>query len=397
MRILLVCDAFPPMRTSGALHMFDLAIELSNQGHEVVVITSDSELTKKCVESIEIFGVLIRVKSSEIKKANYYKRAIREFIQPFIMLSAFRSSNVSNFPLDGIVWYSPSIFFGLLIKLLKLKYKCTTYLVLRDLFPDWALDLGILKKGFVYRILKLIEHNQYKVADRIGVQSPGNIELMSGGDRIKSKCEVLWNWLSKDSDISKKSSIRVNETHLNGRNIFVYAGNMGVAQNVDILINLAENLQYREDVGFIFVGRGNRAKDLRTITNERKLNNVIFFDEIDPSEIPDLYSQCHVGLVALDPRHKTHNIPGKFLSYMKAGLPVLASINPGNDLIDLIESYKVGYVSSESSPKHLYDKATLLLEEICQKKEYSTRCNSILEELFSTNVAARQIISVLRN
>ena len=281
--------------------------------------------------------------------------------------------------------------------LLKLKYKCTTYLVLRDLFPDWALDLGILKKGFVYRILKLIEHNQYKVADRIGVQSPGNIELMSGGDRIKSKCEVLWNWLSKDSDISKKSSIRVNETHLNGRNIFVYAGNMGVAQNVDILINLAENLQYREDVGFIFVGRGNRVKDLRTITNERKLNNVIFFDEIDPSEIPDLYSQCHVGLVALDPRHKTHNIPGKFLSYMKAGLPVLASINPGNDLIDLIESYKVGYVSSESSPKHLYDKATLLLEEICQKKEYSTRCSSILEELFSTNVAARQIISVLRN
>jgi len=64
---------------------------------------------------------------------------------------------------------------------------------------------------------------------------------------------------------------------------------------------------------------------------------VLFYDEIDPDEIPGLYAQCHVGIVALDPRHKTHNIPGKFLSYMQSGLPVLASINPGNDLVELIQ------------------------------------------------------------
>ena len=110
----------------------------------------------------------------------------------------------------------------------------------------------------------------------------------------------------------------------------------------------------------------------------------MFFDEIDPGEIPLLFAQCHIGLVALDPRHKTHNIPGKFLSYMKSGLPVLGRVNPGNDLIDLIGEYNVGFVCTESSIEQLLERSLLLLDGLLDKKEiYTIRCNAMIDKLFS--------------
>ena len=101
--------------------------------------------------------------------------------------------------------------------------------------------------------------------------------------------------------------------------------------------------------GFLFVGRVSDARHLCNDAKARGLNNVVFHDEIDPAEIPGLYNQCHVGIVALDPRHKTRNIPGKFFSYMQAGLPVLASINPGIDLAELIQREGVGRVCTDYS------------------------------------------------
>ena len=113
--------------------------------------------------------------------------------------------------------------------------------------------------------------------------------------------------------------------------MFVYAGNMGIAQGMDVLLDLAEKLRSRKDVGFLFVGRGSDAARLQSIAAQKQLDNVVFFDEIDPDGIPDLYAQCHAGIVALDSRHKSHNIPGKFLTYMQNGMPVLACVNSGND------------------------------------------------------------------
>jgi hypothetical protein len=97
------------------------------------------------------------------------------------------------------------------------------------------------------------------------------------------------------------------------------------------------------------VGRGSDVKKLAADAQARGLQNVLFQDEIHPDEIPGLYAQCQVGLVALDPRHKSHNIPGKFLTYMQSGLPVLANINAGNDLAGIIRHENVGSVSEDGS------------------------------------------------
>src|SRR5205085_9476462 len=112
-------------------------------------------------------------------------------------------------------------------------------------------------------------------------------------------------------------------------------------------------LRNRSDIGFLFVGRGSEFARLQAEKTSRALDNVLFFDEIDSSEIPGLLGQCHVGLVALHPDHKTHNIPGKFVSYVQYGLPVLARVNAGTDLERLIEDEGVGRVYAGNSVSEL--------------------------------------------
>jgi glycosyltransferase involved in cell wall biosynthesis len=128
----------------------------------------------------------------------------------------------------------------------------------------------------------------------------------------------------------------------------------------------------------------------------RGLDNVVFFDEIDPDEIPGLYAQCHVGLVALDPRHKTHNIPGKFLSYMQCGLPVLAHINPGNDLVELIEKEQVGRVCTDTSIESLRHFALELSNDMAPAEGIKNRCKALAARLFSPEVAVKQIVEALQ-
>jgi len=208
------------------------------------------------------------------------------------------------------------------------------------------------------------------------------------------RIEVLQNWLALAPDVP--CSINVQDSLLKGRKIFVYAGNMGIAQGIDVLIDLAQSLVSRQDVGFLFVGRGSHANHLRQECVRMNLANTCFYDEIDPSEIPALYAQCHVGLLSLDLRHKTHNVPGKFLTYMQGGLPVLARVNPGNDLIELITSEEVGRVSADASVASLKAMAESLLDELGSHTEVRARCLALSERLFSAKVAVEQVVHGLR-
>ena len=171
------------------------------------------------------------------------------------------------------------------------------------------------------------------------------------------------------------------------------------ATNVELIQTSQQHhspqLHISKDLGFLFVGRGCSVKRLLSESKKRGLDNTAFFEEIESSEIPGLYEQCHVGLVVLDPRHKTHNIPGKFLSYMKSGLPVLASINPGNDLADLITCRRVGRVCKDSSVATLTLLAEELVREITLDVEIKARCQALSTELFSPRIAVNQIMHAL--
>jgi glycosyltransferase involved in cell wall biosynthesis len=395
MRIALIADTFPPFRSSGAVQLRDLAREFARQGHILtVLLPSANQNDPWQVDNFDGVAVL-RLKAPRTKDISYILRTINEFIMPFAMLWQLRKSPFANEKWDGVVSYAPSIFHGPLVKYLKQLSGCKSYLILRDIFPAWAVDMGLMSRtGLPYLFFNAVARYQYSVADIIGIQALGNKNYFHRWLKKSSRnLEVLQNWLDKPAQ--DKCSIRVNETSLAGRKIFVYAGNMGVAQGMGILLNLASKLQSRQDIGFLFVGRGKNSAQLKNISQAMKLDNVLFFDEIHPDEIPDLYSQCTLGIVALDSRHKSHNIPGKFLTYMQCSLPVLANVNAGNDLAKIIRDNQVGQVCESNQVDELLEMTHKLLFQIESDDNLSKRCATLFNKEFSVEKAVKQIVKAL--
>jgi len=387
-RIGLIADAYPPLRTSCAVQMRDMARTLAATGYEVTVfVPSPGQRDLWCIDQDGEVEV-VRLKAPQTKGVGFIRRTLAEFAMPIAMWRNMRGSPAAGRRFDGIAWYSPSIFFEPLVRALKHRDGCPSYLILRDIFPDWMADTGLIRRGPAFHLLRTIARRQYRTADAIGVQSAANLPLVEASAGTNTRIEVLENWLAPPVD--RGCPIDLSVGPLKGRRIFVYAGNMGVAQGMARLLDLAAALQDRHDIGFAFVGRGSDAAALRAESAARRLDNVSFFDEIDPDDIPGLYAQCHFGLVALDPRHKTHNIPGKFISYMHAGLPVLASINSGNDLIRLIEDEGVGCVSTDASGGDLAALAIALVENKLGAS-VRRRCQELAASRYSASAAAAQL------
>ena len=396
MKIVLLSDQYFPQRTSCAVQMRDLANELLQLGHEPIVITSSEDFDQVyTMEKIDGIRVL-RIAVNKTTNTSYFKRGLNEIFLPFKIIKGIKKSNLSIHNLNAIIWYSPTIFFGPVVQFLKWSSKCPSYLILRDIFPEWTLDLGILKKNPIYYFFKIAAKYQYSVANVIGVQTYSNLKYLSSWSKKSNrKLEVLNNWISYVDE--KKTKISIINTHLYKRKLFVYVGNMGVAQGMDIFIELAESLKNKQDLGFIFVGRGSEVNELKNSSIKKKLDNILFFDEISSDEIQNLLKMCHVGLIALDPRHKSHNIPGKFLTYLWAGLPVLARVNPGTDLQNLIEQEKVGIVYNGNMVDDFRILAEKLIDNEDSLKAMSDRGRALCYKMFSTNSAANQIISSLSN
>jgi glycosyltransferase involved in cell wall biosynthesis len=392
MKVVVIADAYPPMKTSGAVQIRDLVAELFQQGHEVTVLLPDSKVEGFSQDSSDGIQV-VRLQAPETKDVNYVRRAIAEF-----MLSHYVYRNLQKSPLkgtqwDAVIWYSPTIFWGALVNKIKAASKCPAYLILRDIFPEWAVDMGLLNRGLIYRYFKRMEKYQYRQANVIGVQTPSNLEYFRNQQDLPCNVEVLNNWLRPASP--GHCSIALSSTRLAGRKNFVYTGNIGIAQGMEILIELAAAFNRDSSTGFVFVGRGTALERIRQMAQARNLENILFYDEIPPEEIPGLLKQASAGLIALDPRHRNDNIPGKFLAYMQAGLPVLANINPGNDLETLIYEREVGEVVTSNSLDELISKAHRLLSSLDTNTRIAESCKQLARDEFSAEAAVKQITKAL--
>lgn len=372
--------------------MRDLAQEFVALGHSLTMIVPDATLDKPWRISDQAGVRVIRLAAEETRAESLVRRGLAEAFLPFRMLWNYRRSPLASETFDHIAWYSPPVFFGPLIWWLKRRSNGRAYLILRDIFPEWMVDLGLMRKGPVYYGFKAVVAFQYWVSDTIGVQTSSNLPYVQDWEKAgRRKIEVLTNWLAADAGLPCR--IQIAQTPLAGRIIFVYIGNMGVAQGVDILLDLARALTSRGDIGFLFVGRGSEFGRLSDQVVAESLDNVIFHDEIDSREIPTLLAQCHVGLLALDPRHKSHNIPGKFISYMRYGLPTLGRLNPGTDLARMIAEYDVGRAVSGEVVEPLVVFAEELANDADLRTGMSARAKALNEAYFLPSVAVQQILA----
>jgi glycosyltransferase involved in cell wall biosynthesis len=393
MRIALIVDAYAPARTSAAVQMRDLARELAALGQRPTVIVPAQELGSRWTLEHDAGVEVLRIRAPRTKDIGRVRRVIAEALLPFVLRRGLARSPLADTRWDGVVWYSPTIFFGPLVRALKRRSRCRGYLILRDLFPDWAVDAGLLRKGLAYRFFKLVERYQYASAEVIGVQTPANVPLLQAQAQ-RRRVEVLNNWLSDATAVPTAAPVFARRPDTI---TFVYAGNMGAAQGMDSLVELAARLAARDDLAFLFVGRGTEVARLKQRVAELALPRVEFRDEVEPWEVPALLAACDVGLIALDPRHTTHNIPGKFLTYLRAGLPVLAHINPGNDLAEVIESEEVGLACTDGSVERLRSLAERIADDAPLRARMAARGRALSEREYSTRAAANKVLAGLQH
>lgn len=390
MRILLLVVYYLPSTMSSAKLIHDLAAEFLRLGHEPTVVAPDETLAAAAESAVEDGIEVLRIRTGRIKTASRLVRAVNE-----IRLSALIWKRGRPFlegkRFDLIVYYSPTIFFGALVKKLKKLYGCPAYLVLRDIFPQWALDAGLLKKGLVYRYFKMKERQNYDAADVIGVESPGNLAYFAkNGLAGKYRLEVLNNWTAIEEEIQPLGFRQ--RLGLAGKVVFFYGGNIGLAQDMDGIVRLAANLKGEKDAYFLLVGDGSEAPRLKAEIAAMGLANIAIHPPLGQKEYLSLVAEFDVGLVFLAQGLKGHNIPGKILGYMRHSLPVLASINPGNDLRNILEENEAGLVCVSGDDEVLAAQARRLLKDEDFRRRLGENARALLVKSFSVTAAARQIL-----
>lgn len=392
MRILLVTVYYSPSTTSVAQMMHALGQEYLRKGHQVIVVTP-SDSIEKATSITEEDGITVaRVKTGDLKYANKALRGWRESRLSATMWRAAESFFRAN-PCDLIVFYSPTIFFGGLVQRLKNLWSCPSYLILRDIFPKWALDAGILHEGMLYRYLKQKELEQYAAADVIGVEASGNLSYFHKEiPASKYKLEVLYNWLDSQ-DAPANHSIWRKNLGLESKVVFFYGGNIGVAQDMDNIVRLAAAVKECEDVFILLVGSGSEVQRLNAEIESRRLQNIKILPPLAQREYMQCLSEFDVGLVSLDRRLQSHNFTGKLLGYVKCGKPILASVNPGNDLIGFLKDADAGIACTNGEDE------SFVLAAMRLAKDHELRCRMgrnarrLGETAFSVQFAAAQILS----
>jgi glycosyltransferase involved in cell wall biosynthesis len=377
---------------SSAKLIHDLATEFIHLGHESLVVAPDENILSDTMVTGEDGITVLRVRTGKIKTAS---RLIRGFNE--VRLSNILWEKGKNFfgknPCDLIVYYSPTIFWGVLVQRLKTLFSCPSYLILRDIFPQWALDAGVLRRGIIYRYFKFRELQNYKAADIIGVQSPNDLCYFEENypDR-QYQLEVLYNWTVLREKNIKKGRYR-HRLGLQGKIVFFYGGNIGVAQDMDNIIRLAENLQNESSAFFLLVGDGSEIPRLKADIASKGLTNIMIHEAVGQQEYLSMLSEFDVGLISLDRSLRTQNFPGKLLGYMYYSMPILASVNPGNNLKEVLGDHHAGLVSINGDDELFASNAKVLLVNMALRRQIGYNARTLLERKFSVSRAAQQILS----
>lgn len=390
MKLALIIDDYLPNSTRVGAKMFhELAQEFLRNGHDVTVITPDTTINKAL--SIDIVeGVTTwRFKSGALKDVNKILRAINETL---LSWRAWRSIKklVQNDTFDGIVYYSPSIFWGGLVRKLKAHCQCPAYLILRDLFPQWVIDAGMIKNDSVIaQYFRLFEKQTYAHADRIGLMSEKNLELF----RTLNKgypCEVLRNWASLTPVNLPENYVPIRKKlKLEDKVIFFYGGNIGHAQDMSNLLRLTRKMSVHPQAHFLFIGQGDEVELINNLAKKWNLSNFTYLPSVKQDDFKFILSEMDIGLFSLSARHSAHNFPGKLLGYMVESLPILGSVNAGNDLLDVINENNAGFIHVNGEDDKLYHSARALLMDASLRQQMGAGAHTLLKNSFQCTLLLR--------
>ncbi len=360
MNILLISAYFPP-EVGSAAHLFhDLGIEFVKRGHSVSVLTGypaynvDAEKLppqyrtgKRMTETVNGMQV-VRLRSPRMPRHVPVLRGIEQVLMAvrFALGGLFHVSR----QVDVVLVYSPPLFLGLSALAIRWFRRTKVVVNIQDLFPQSAIDLGVLKSGFLISLFRRIESRIYRNANRITVHSEGNRQhvIRCGGSAertvdvpnpIDTKAVVPG---PRDNAFRRGLGVR------DGQLIFSFAGVIGLSQDLDTVIDAAGLLRDVPDALFYIVGDG--IEKQRLVEKAKDLPNVRFLPMLPIQEYVQLLHASDVGLVTLHKEVKTPVVPSKILSIMAAGRPILASLPLDGDAPKIIAEAKCGECIGPNDP-----------------------------------------------
>ena len=401
MHILLVTDSYPPEIRSASHLMLELAQELQRRGHEITVMTTwpeynlDQAATHKMFNEFEHENGIrvIRVKTLPHHNVNYIVRGLSQLLMPLQFLIKLWRYKIK--PQASIV-YSPPLPLALVGSWLR-RSGVRYLLNIQDLFPQNAIDLGILRSTSQIRFFKALERFAYRTADIVTVHSEGNRKmLLQQHPDFSNKFELLHNWVDVEHHSNEHIGIDFrNKWAMTQKHIAVFAGVMGPSQYLDLILNIAEQMQDRTDLLFLMVGDGKEKERLQQIVMQKGLQNVRFEGFISRDVYPDLLSVCSIGLVCLSPQNNTPVVPGKILGHMAAGLPVAAFLHTTSDAHSMIAEAKCGVSANSADVDACVAAMRKLLSDDSKFYDLGQSGRRYAIEHFSKEVCVSQIENLL--
>jgi len=262
------------------------------------------------------------------------------------------------------------------------------------MFPQWTIDKGLIKKNSLpAHFFRYFEDLNYRASDCIAVQSQANLELFHRTFLDYQNVMVLMNWTSISEVPYEIDSFNVRHEHnLVNKVIFFYGGNIGHAQDMTNIMTLAKNIRNYHDAHFLIVGQGDEFDHINVLKARWALKNVTILPAVPQVQFRKLLGAVDVGLFSLSKDHTAHNFPGKILGYMDASLPILGSVNPGNDLLTIINDASAGLINVNGDDDVLMKSAIDLVERKLLRQELGRNSKALLREKFSVESAVEKII-----
>ncbi len=372
----------------------DLLRKFVAEGHEVVVV-SPLERRRKIPTNIKVIHnvKILQVKTFNIQKTNIFEKGLGTLAIEYQYLNAVKKY-LADEKFDLILYSTPPITFYKVIDFIKKRDTAFAYLLLKDIFPQNAVDMKMIKEGSIlHKFFVKKEKKLYAISDAIGCMSEANVDfiLKHNPEINRQKIDVNPNSIEPlfiDYSEDAKKEMKLKYQLPLDKKILIYGGNLGKPQGLDFLLETIEKTQNKE-VFFLVIGNGTQFLEIQKWFEINQPSNAKLIQSLPKNEYDALLAACDVGLIFLHKNFTIPNFPSRLLSYLEMKMPVIAATDSNSDLGKIIEEANCGvWVPSGNINKM----ETAISTCISLQKQMGENSKKLLLDNFTVKTSYEQIL-----